>query len=321
MARRARIALTIGDPGGIGPELVCRAAAHPDVRAACEVVAVGSRAVFETVGARLGLACPERIADVTPAGCDPTGIEPGRPQRTGGALAAAAVEHAVRGCLDGHYAAMVTAPISKLAIRAAGVPFPGHTEWLAERCGVVRPTMMLWSEELAVALVTCHRALASVPGALSVDAIVTTGRRLAAALRDLGIAEPRIGVLGLNPHAGEDGLFGEEERETIAPACRRLAAEGLAVTEPLPPDTAFVPARRAEIDGYVAMYHDQGLIPIKALAFDSAVNVTLGLPIVRTSPDHGTAYDIAWQGRADPGSMIAAVQLAIRLAETRLSSR
>ena len=143
---------------------------------------------------------------------------------------------------------------------------------------------------------------------------MTAVRRLYGALRALGVESPRIGVLGFNPHAGEDRLFGDEERETIAPACRKLSRAGIDVEGPLPPDTAFVPALRARIDGYVAMYHDQGLIPVKALAFDSAVNVTLGLPIVRTSPDHGTAFDIAWQGRADAGSMFAAVRLAVRLA-------
>ena len=314
MNERVRIALTIGDPSGVGPELVCRIAGRSDVLGICRPVAVGSRAVFAAVCGKTGLPLPEEIVDVTPAGCDPAAIRPGRPQRAGGALAAAAIEHAVRGCLNGRYAAMVTAPISKLAIQAAGVPFSGHTEWLAARCGVASPTMLLWSGELAVALVTCHQALASVPGGLSVEGIVTAGRRLAAVLQVLGVPSPRIAVLGLNPHAGEDGLFGGEERETIAPACRKLAEAGLDVVGPLPPDTAFVPARRAAFDGWVAMYHDQGLIPVKTLAFDRAVNVTLGLPIVRTSPDHGTAWDIAWRGLAEQESMLEAVRLAVRLA-------
>jgi 4-hydroxythreonine-4-phosphate dehydrogenase len=302
------IALTMGDPAGIGPELCCRLAGEHD-----DVVVIGSRALLAHVARRTGLAAPEWVDEPSGLSLDATSVLPGQPGPATGAAAATAIEAAVAGCLDGRYGAMVTAPISKAAVQAAGVSFPGHTEWIAARCGVARPVMMLHDERLAVGLVTVHRSLASVPAHLDRPGIVHTGSLLAAALRQLNGREPRLAVLGLNPHGGEEGLFGAEEQEIVAPAVAELRAEGIDAEGPLPPDTAFTAVALQRFDGHVCLYHDQGLIPFKALAFAEGVNVTLGLPIVRTSPDHGTAFDIAWRGLADAGSLRAAIALARRL--------
>jgi 4-hydroxythreonine-4-phosphate dehydrogenase len=225
------------------------------------------------------------------------------------------LERACAGTLSGEFAAMVTAPVHKGVINDAGVPFTGHTEYLAQRTGAARPVMMLAAGPLRVALATTHLPLAAVSGAITVESLVATvGILNRDLIRWWGIPAPRIAVCGLNPHAGEGGHLGEEEIRVIQPALRELAAQGIQVTGPLPADTAFVPARLAQVDAVLAMYHDQGLPVIKHAAFDAAVNVTLGLPILRTSVDHGTALDLAGTGRADPGSLAAALALAIELA-------
>ncbi len=301
----APVAVTMGDPAGIGPELCLRAAGS--------AVVVGSRRILERVAERLGLAMPARIVDVLPAGIDPDAIRPGQIQREAGLIAAAAIEEAIAGAKAGRYTAVVTAPIHKQAIHLAGVPFPGHTEWFAERCGVAGETMLLYHRRCAVALATVHVPLRAVPDLVTPRRLVETGRLLAAALRRIRGRPPRIAVLGCNPHAGEGGLFGDEDRRVI-PAVAELLQLGIDAEGPLPPDTAFTPAARARYDGFVCWYHDQGLAPFKALCMDDGVNVTLGLPIVRTSVDHGTAFDIAWQGTADHRSLAAAIRLARRLA-------
>jgi 4-hydroxythreonine-4-phosphate dehydrogenase len=241
-------------------------------------------------------------------------VVPGQVQAACGGAAAAWIDAAIAGCRTGRWAAMVTCPIHKQALHAAGVPFPGHTELLADRCGVAGgEAMMLYSETLAVALVTVHQSLLSVPASLQPARIARIGNQFAEALARLRGKRPRLAVLGFNPHAGECGMFGDEER-AIIPAIAELLQLGWDVDGPLPPDTAFTAARRARYDGWLCMYHDQGLIPFKALAFDEGVNVTLGLPIVRTSVDHGTAFDIAWQGTATHASLVSAIALAARLA-------
>ena len=225
------------------------------------------------------------------------------------------IEQAIRAALAGEVAAVATAPIHKEALHRAGIDYPGHTEIFAEKFGAARTCMMLTSEAITVSLVTTHVGYRDVPGLVTTPRIVEVIELTADAMRRLRGRPPRLVVCGLNPHAGEHGLFGGGEEETlIAPAVAAARERGIDVVGPLPPDTAFVPERLRETDAFVSMYHDQGLIPLKLLAFDTAVNVTLGLPIVRTSVDHGTALDIAWTGKAKPESMVQAVLLAARLA-------
>lgn len=308
---RLPIAVTMGDPAGVGPEVLLRACADPAL-AGIPLLPIASPPLLRRVAERLGLAMPAEVLDPDP-GFAAAAVEPGRIAAANGAVAGACIELAIAGCIGGRFAAMATAPIHKQAIKAAGIPFPGHTEWLAARTGVADETMMLYHDGMAVALVTVHQALASVPAALDPPRIVRVGRQLADALRRLRGREPRLAVLGFNPHAGEGGLFGDEEAR-ILPAVGELQRLGIRADGPLPPDTAFTPAARARYDGWVCMYHDQGLIPFKAFAFDRGVNVTLGLPIVRTSVDHGTAFDIAWRGTAEHTSMVEAIRLAAAMA-------
>ena len=323
---RPAIALTMGDPAGVGPELCLKAAADRRVLESCRPVILGDRALAERVGAKLGLALPGVVVDSVDeaAGTDGAllidrpadlaGLEPGRPSAATGRAAHDWLNLAIDGALAGRFAAMATAPINKRALHLAGIEEPGHTEILARRAGVSEAVMMLYSERITVGLVTIHQSLAGVPGSLSIRSILGTIELTGEALRRIRGREPRLGVLGLNPHAGEEGLFGDEEGRLIGPAIERARAAGWSVQGPLVPDAAFTPSARERLDGHVVMYHDQGLIPFKMLSFHDGVNVTLGLPLVRTSPDHGTADDIAWTGRADPSSMIEAVLLAARLA-------
>jgi 4-hydroxythreonine-4-phosphate dehydrogenase len=245
---------------------------------------------------------------------------PGKPDASSAPAAIASIRRAVADVLDGRAAGLVTNPVAKNVLYRSGFAEPGHTEFLAKLAEEAtgrraRPVMMLWSPELAVVPVTIHLPLRKVPAHLSTDLVTETARIVA---RDLvvrfRIARPRLVVAGLNPHAGEDGTLGDEDLTIVAPAVERLKADGLNVRGPLPADTLFHPAARASYDVALCMYHDQALIPIKTLAFDHAVNVTLGLPFVRTSPDHGTAFDIAGTGRGDPSSLLAALRLAARLA-------
>lgn len=221
-----------------------------------------------------------------------------------------AVDDARAGRVD----AIVTAPINKAAFAAAGLPWKGHTDLLAHLCGVSEAVMMFWSEKLRVVLATVHVPLSQVPATLTTERLLSTIRTTASSLPQFGIASPRIAVCGLNPHAGEDGLLGGEEISTIRPAIKSARSEGLDVHGPFPADTLFVRAAQGEFDAVIACYHDQGLVPVKLLSFGHSVNVTLGLPIIRTSVDHGTAFDIARQGKADPGSMVEAILLAAKLA-------
>ncbi|MBL8829722.1 MAG: 4-hydroxythreonine-4-phosphate dehydrogenase PdxA, partial [Planctomycetaceae bacterium] len=248
---------------------------------------------------------------------DAATIEPGQISAASGAASYRYLEQAIHAALAQQVAAICTAPIHKEALHAAGIQHPGHTEILAELTGAERVVMMLTSDAITCALVTAHVGLAEVPGLLSVERVATTIELTHAAMLQLRGREPRLVVCGLNPHAGEHGLFGHEEERLIQPAIDAARERGVVIEGPLPPDTAFLPARRDTTDAYICMYHDQGLIPLKMLAFDEGINITLGLPIVRTSVDHGTAYDIAWQGTASANSLFSAFRLAARLGASR----
>ncbi len=289
-----RVAITVGDPAGIGPEIAARAAADPRVLAVCEPVIYGLPAGAAFAAGVLSAAAGRAAYDII----------------------VRAVDDAQRGVVQ----AIATAPVNKEAFRLAGLEWSGHTDLLAHLTGSNHVAMMFYSDALRVVLATVHIPLAEVPRALtqaSLDATITLTAR---ELPRFGFANPRIAVAGLNPHAGEHGLFGAEEQTAITPAIEACRARGIDVSGPYPGDTVFVRARRGDFDAVVACYHDQGLIPVKLVAFGQAVNVTLGLPIIRTSVDHGTAFDIAGKGVADPESMVTAVLLAARLATSQVSS-
>ncbi len=319
-----RIAVTPGEPAGIGPDL-CLELARRDWPA--ELVAVADPDLLAERAASLGFdirfspydasAAPEPSRAGRLKVCaQGTAVDsrPGKLSPSNARYVLATLDRACDGCRQGEFAAMVTGPVHKGVINDAGIPFSGHTEYLAQRCQAERPVMLLVADDLRVALVTTHLPLRSVPDAISIDGIVETARILDAGLRSaFGIAAPRILVLGLNPHAGESGHLGTEEGDTIEPAIDQLRAEGIDVTGPLPADTAFTPPSLARADAVLAMYHDQGLTVLKHRGFGQAVNVTLGLPIVRTSVDHGTATELAGTGQADAGSFVAALDLAIRV--------
>ena len=295
-----RLALTLGDPRGIGPEVA--AAALAATRDEVELTLVGPE----------GTAAAPDVA---------TGRWDGRDAARAGALAAAAIEEATRMALRGDVAGIVTAPIDKAALAAAGYAFPGHTEMLQHLAGAPEVVMLMAAERtelggpLRVVLATTHLALRAVPAAITVEKLVRQARLTAAGLREgWGMAAPRLALCALNPHASDGGLFGDEESRVLGPAVVALRTEGLDVTGPVPADTVFVRAIRGEFDAVIAPYHDVGMAAFKTASFGSGVNVTLGLPFVRTSPDHGTALDIAGRGVADASSMIEAVRLAIRLA-------
>ncbi len=319
-----RIALTAGEPAGIGPELLLNLASRSWP---AELVAITDRELLMSRAAALQLAIdfqdyrPEAPAKATVAGQLSVLHQPLRESSEAGKLnpgnaqtVLRTLELACDGCRRGGFAAMVTGPVHKGVINNAGIAFSGHTEFLAARCHADRVVMLLVAGELRVALVTTHLALRQVPDAITHARIVQTARVLHQGLaRDLGIKSPRILILGLNPHAGESGHLGSEEQQIIEPACNELRDQGLDVVGPLPADTAFTPGQLETADAVLAMYHDQGLTVLKHRGFGSAVNITLGLPIVRTSVDHGTALDLAGTGRANPGSFTAAVELALQI--------
>jgi 4-hydroxythreonine-4-phosphate dehydrogenase len=318
------IALTIGEPAGIGPEIAVAAWQRLGPRLPFFVIADPGHLDHLGVPVRT-IASPAEAAHAGLSGLPvlahefPAPAVPGRPDPANAAAVIAVIARGVDLVMRGEAAALTTGPIHKKAlIDGAGFAFPGHTEYLAHLAGVERVVMMLAGPDLRVVPTTIHIALKDVPGALDAALLSDTIRITDAALRrDFGVESPRIAVAGLNPHAGEGGVMGREEIEIIAPVIDALAAEGLGVTGPLSADTMFHAAARARYDAAIAMYHDQALIPIKTLAFDEGVNVTLGLPFIRTSPDHGTAFDIAGTGRANPASLIAALELAAEMARTR----
>ena len=313
----SKIAITMGDPAGVGPELCLYLLANADFVAGAEFRVVGSWEVLERVALELGLGLPspEEVIDI--GDVDAFAFEPGAVDATCGAAAYAFIDRAIDGALAGEFDAVVTAPINKEALRAAGIRFPGHTEIFADRTDASKSCMLQVSDEVTAGFVTCHCGFLEVPKLMTKERILEVIELSAVALGKMGGIPPRevrmVG-LGLNPHAGEGGLFGNgEEEQVIIPAFEEARARGFEIVGPIPPDTAFLPGVRKQTDCFICMYHDQGHIPLKALAFDRAVNMTLGLPIVRTSVDHGTAFDIAWRGIANPGSLIEACRLAVRM--------
>jgi len=327
----APLAMTMGDPAGIGPELLLRAWLARDGIGA-PFFALADPDGLARLARSLDLAVPIAVVDPAESAAafadalpvvplaNPAFARAGHPHSDFAAATIESIERAVGYVRTGAARAVVTNPIAKKTLYEAGFAHPGHTEFLGELAKswgeAAQPVMMIWSPLLAVVPVTIHIPLAAVPAALDRGLIVSTARIVAREMRiRFGIARPRLVLAGLNPHAGEGGAMGREEIEIIAPAIAELVAEGLDVVGPLPADTMFHPAARARYDVALTMYHDQGLIPAKTLAFDDGVNVTLGLPFVRTSPDHGTAFDIAGTGRANPSSLIAATRLAARLSK------
>jgi len=323
------IGITMGDPVGIGPEIIAKALADPGLTRMCRPVIFGDRGVIARAMSRFGNAgelavheifqrsAPGRNPILIPvSGLDPDALVPGSPTPESSTAMAAAIVEAVRYARSGEIDAVVTAPINKQALRRAGYDFPGHTEMLAHLTGTSDVVMMLAGAKLRVVLVTIHCALAEVPGRLSIESIVKTATITNEALQRFFTpgTDPRLAIAALNPHAGEGALFGREEQDIIGPAVERLRSMGLDASGPHPPDTVFHAAASGKYDAVVCMYHDQGLIPLKLLHFEDGVNVTLGLPIIRTSVDHGTAYDIAGRGLANPASLLNAVATAAAMA-------
>jgi len=311
----ARLAITLGDPTGIGPEIVAATLARASSDQRARLVVFGDRAPLERAARTLGIAIPSDI-EVRGRGDGDAAI-PGHPDERAGAAQVGYLEAAVAAARAGQLDGIVTAPISKTWARRGGFEFLGHTEMLAARMGARDVAMFFVGPKLKIALATVHRPLVEVVLELSTERIRRVTELVAASLvTDFGIGRPRIGVVGLNPHAGEDGLLGDEDAEIIAPALE-APCEPAVISGPLVPDAAFRDHLHGRYDAVVAMYHDQGLIPVKLIDFEESVNVTLGLPIVRTSPDHGTAYDIAGKGVARPASMQAALALAFEMVRRR----
>lgn len=348
MSAKPVLGLTLGDPAGIGPEICLRALREPSVLAGCVPVLFGDADVLKRVasssssaseknpGARtkdddedescrvvslqewekLGAVNEPLIVDC--ATIDAATIEPGKVSAACGKAGYLYIEHAIRAALAGKISGVVTAPIHKEALRLSGVNHPGHTEIFTALTGAKRSCMMLYSDVLTVSMATTHIGYHEVPGKLSVERVLNVIELTAEAMTWLRRRAPRIGVCGLNPHAGEHGLFGHREEESfVEPAVAQARSRGLDVHGPLVPDAAFTTAQRKKFDAIVTLYHDQGHIPFKMLAFDTGVNISLGLPIIRTSVDHGTAFDIAWKGVADPQSLYSAIRVATELAAGR----
>jgi 4-hydroxythreonine-4-phosphate dehydrogenase len=311
-----RLALTLGDPAGIGPEVVLKALADPD-RPPAAFVLYGPAAALADRARRFGLKSAEElgaeVVDIPLEGPVPLG----RTSAAGGRAAALAVLRAAEDAMAGRVDAIVTAPLNKESLHAAGYPWPGHTEMLAEAAGTPDVAMMFVGGTLRVALLTIHRALRTVADAVTAGEVRRVVRLVHRELPRFGSARGRIAVCGLNPHAGEGGLFGTEERDVMGPAVDSLRGEGIDVSGPFPADSLFVRASRGEFDAVIAGYHDQGLIPVKLLAFGHAVNVTIGLPFVRTSVDHGTGFDIVEKGTAESRSLVEAMRVAVLLASRR----
>ncbi len=324
--RRAPVGITMGDPAGIGPEIVAKLFAKGPPQAPC--VVLGDEATMRRAVALVGAAgslavrgigyldeamCAPGIMDVLQAGAPPGDLPYGQVSARAGAAAHAAIQRAIDGAMDGSLRAVVTAPIHKEALRAAGFAHPGHTEMLAERAGTADFAMMLANDELRVLLVSIHVSLAEAIRSVTPEAELRAIRLAREACLRFGIPKPRVAVAGLNPHAGEAGLFGREDLDVIAPAIARARAEGIDASGPWPGDTVFMRARRGAFDVVVAQYHDQGLIPVKYLGVEHGVNITVGLPFVRTSVDHGTAFDIAGTGQASHASLACALRMALAM--------
>jgi 4-hydroxythreonine-4-phosphate dehydrogenase len=326
---KPRIGITIGDPSGIGPEIVLRAVADAELLALCIPVIVGDAAELSRQAHELGLASNFQIRHesdfdlarldspiipiIMDTNCVNEPVKRGALSAASGRAAIAAIEACVRLCLAGKLDAMTTAPINKESLKLAGSSFPGHTEMLAALCGASQSLMCFFAGNLRVFLLTVHCSLADAIKAITTERVARAIELADHELRRFGIARPRIAVAGLNPHASEHGLFGSEEARQIEPAIEECRSKGIDVTGPFPADTLFLRAWKGEFDAVAACYHDQGLVAVKCLAFGHAVNVTLGLPIIRTSVDHGTAFDIAGKGVADHSSLVEAIKVAVGL--------
>jgi 4-hydroxythreonine-4-phosphate dehydrogenase len=335
MSEKPIIAITMGDPSGIGPEIIAKALSEGRIYDICRPIVIGDVKVM-AAATKLDSRNPQvnSVETITQASfrqgiidvldlknIDITSLQHGRVDRNSGRAAVEYVKEAIDLALKGVVDAIATAPLNKEAMNLAGFPYPGHTEILAETTGSKNYAMMLLAGPLRVVHVTTHTSLRKACDQIKKERVATTIRLTDRAVKDLGIAKPRIAVAGLNPHAGEGGLFGTEEMEEIAPAIRECRSEGILAEGPFPPDTVFLRGKRGEFDAVVAMYHDQGHIPVKILGFEEGVNVTIGLPIIRTSVDHGTAFDIAWRGVADPRSMIEAIRVAADMAKARITAK
>jgi 4-hydroxythreonine-4-phosphate dehydrogenase len=323
------VAITMGDPAGIGPEIIIKALREKTVFARCRPVVLGDEHILAATARQLKTSVTIKRVEAPGQGAFKQGtlslipltalsadeVRLGTPQKKGGEAAYRYIARGVALVQAGSVDALVTAPISKEALQAAGYPFPGHTELLASMTKAKDQVMMLAGPRLRVALVTTHLPLRAVPAALSREKIKRTIEITSQGLKEyFGIHSPRLAVAGLNPHAGEGGIFGSEEQEIIAPAVNECLQEGMVIDGPLPPDSLFFHAAAGKYDAVISMYHDQGLIPLKLLHFQDGVNITLGLPIIRTSVDHGTGYDIVGQGKADPTSLINAILTASQMA-------
>jgi 4-hydroxythreonine-4-phosphate dehydrogenase len=357
MSVKPVLGLTMGDPAGIGPEICLRALSEPSVLAECVPVLFGDAGVLERIRKSssssfssssskknpeprrrtrtrrkdedesvrtVSLAEWEKFGTVSKrlivncAAIDAQQVEPEKISAACGKAGYSYIEQAIRAAMSGKISGVVTAPIHKEALRLSGVNYPGHTEIFTALTGAKRSCMMLYSDKLTVSMATTHIGYHEVPGKLSVERVLNVIELTAEAMSRMLHRAPRIGVCGLNPHAGEHGLFGQREEENfVEPAVAKARERGIDATGPLVPDAAFTTARRKKFDAIVTLYHDQGHIPFKMLAFDTGVNITLGLPIIRTSVDHGTAFDIAWQGKADPQSLFSAIHVAAELAAGR----
>jgi 4-hydroxythreonine-4-phosphate dehydrogenase len=324
------IAVTMGDPAGVGPEICLQLLANEEVRAIATPVVFGDARLLARCARQTGLPAPKRILSEIdwaeqcgsidePAVLDLFGFDaedfiPGKVSAKTGAAGYRYVDKSIASALAGQVAAVATAPLNKEALHAAGITYPGHTEMFAEKMAAERSCMTFFSAEIICSLVTVHIGYQDVVPALTTARILDVIELTDEAVRRVRGKAPKIAVCGLNPHAGEHGLFGRgEEENIIAPAIAAARAKGITIEGPLPPDTAFIATKRRSVDAYICMYHDQALIPLKALAFDTAVNTTLGLPVPRTSVDHGTACDIAWQGKANGSSLVEAVRLAAQM--------
>ena len=314
MKKKKKVAITIGDPAGIGTEVTLKALLEEEIISECNPLIVGDRIVIEEAVKEMGIPFDIEIYDIL----DTKSVKNRKfrkcmPTEEGGRASVAYIKKAVDLARLGIVDAVVTAPISKEALKIAGYQWPGHTEMLAEFTNTKDFSMMLCGGPLRVILATTHVAMRNISGLITRERVLKTIILANKACNMMGIENPRIGVCGLNPHAGESGIFGQEEIDSITPAIEDAVRKGIPVSGPYPADTIFHKAYNGEFDIVVCMYHDQGLIPLKMIAFDTGVNITIGLPIVRTSPDHGTAYDIAWKGIANPSSMIEAIKMAERL--------
>jgi 4-hydroxythreonine-4-phosphate dehydrogenase len=323
--KKPRVGITIGDPAGIGPEIVLKSVAEAETLARCVPIIIADQKELQRQASLLGLACDYPVVtedtlnqtddpSIYDVGSNPSKIEWGRLSADAGRTAINCIEAATRLALKGRLDAIATAPINKEALKLAGSPFPGHTEMLTSLCGASQSLMCFFAGELRVILLTIHMSLKDAINAITKERVARALVLADSELKRFGLARPRIAVAGLNPHASEHGLFGSEEEREIEPAIRECRdRHAIDASGPFPADTLFVRAARGEFDAVVACYHDQGLIAVKCMAFGEAVNVTLGLPIIRTSVDHGTAFDIAGRGVADSTSMTEAIKLAARL--------